>query len=288
MRSSVTRIAVALLGVLAISSAAGAQQQGAQQQWPTGVASPSSAGFIKEGIPKMPDAPGPAPKRELTGAWVGPQNATHDDVPPMTPAGQAAFNQHKPKTATQPWGGNDPYQICDPLGFPRNLFGQAVSFRGQMRFEPSPSSDRMVILYGQQRVWRDVWMNGRQLPAKVDARGYPDSRFYGYSVGHWEDDTTFVIDTDGVDSRTWVDEAAHPHSTDAHFQERYKRVDQYNVQLTVTIDDPKFYTKPWALLKGNFYWMKDQDFIELFCVPSEAIAYRDKLANPSGNLTGVK
>ena len=149
-----------------------------------------------------------------------------------------------------------------------------------MRFEPA--TDRMVILYGQQRVWRDVWMNGRQLPAKVDARGYPDSRFYGYSVGHWEDDTTFVIDTDGVDSRTWVDEAAHPHSTDAHFQERYKRVDQYNVQLTVTIDDPKFYTKPWTVLKGNFYWMKDQEFAETMCIPSEGLEYRDTLARPSG------
>jgi hypothetical protein len=155
-----------------------------------------------------------------------------------------------------------------------------------MWFEPV--SNRMTILYGQQRVWRDVWMDGRQLPAKVDARGYPDARFYGYSVGHWEDDSTFVIDTTGVDDRTWVDEGAHPDSTAAHFQERYTRVDQYNVRLTVTIDDPKLYTKPWAVLKANYYWMKDQDFIETFCVPSEALAYRDKLANPSGNAVGVK
>ena len=155
-----------------------------------------------------------------------------------------------------------------------------------MWFEPVPN--RMVILYGQQRVWRDVWMDGRQLPAKVDARGYPDSRFYGYSIGHWEDDSTFVIDTTGVDERTWLDERAHPHSTEAHFQERYTRVDQYNLRLAVTVDDPKFYTKPWAVLKANYYWMKDQDFTETFCVPSEALAYRDKLANPSGNITGVK
>ncbi|MGH7968239.1 MAG: hypothetical protein ACREIC_05865, partial [Limisphaerales bacterium] len=252
---------------------------------PTGVPSPSSAGYIKEGIAKMPDPPGPAPKHDLTGAWVGPQNMMEDPVPPMTPAGEAAFKTHKPKTAAQPWGGNDPYQTCDPLGFPRNLIAQAVSARGQMWFEPVPN--RMTILYGQQRVWRDVWMDGRQLPAKVDARGYPDARFYGYSIGHWEDDSTFVIDTTGVDERTWLDEHAHPHSTDAHFQERYTRVDQYNLRLTVTIDDPKFYTKPWAVLKANYYWMKDQDFTETFCVPSEALAYRDKLANPSGNVAGA-
>ena len=97
-----------------------------------------------------------------------------------------------------------------------------------------------------------------------------------------------MIDTTGLDDRTWLDEAAHPHSVDAHLQERYTRVDQYNVQLTVTIDDPKFYTKPWQVLKGNYYWMKDQDFAETFCVPSDAIAYREKLADPSGNKTGVK
>src|ERR1041385_3644859 len=123
MRNSVARAVAALLVVPALSCVAAAQQ------WPTGVPSASSAGYIKEGIPKMPNPPGPAPKREITGAWVGPQNAMQDPVPPMTPAGQAAFKLHKPKTANQPWGGNDPYQVCDPLGFPRNLFGQAISFR---------------------------------------------------------------------------------------------------------------------------------------------------------------
>jgi hypothetical protein len=278
MRNSVTQAIVALLAVLVLSSGALAQAQGPAQ-------APKPA-FIKEGVPKMPDPPGPAPKHDLTGAWVGPQNPTHEDVPPMTPAGEARFKQNKPKTLTQPWGGNDPYQVCDPLGFPRNLFAQAISFRGQMWFEPV--LNRMVILYGQQRVWRDVWMDGRDLPAKVDVRGAPDARFYGYSVGHWDGDYTFVIDTTGLDDRTWLDEAAHPHSSGAHIQERYTRVDQYNVQLTVTVDDPKFYTKPWQLLKANYYWMKAQDFDETFCVPSEALAYREKLANPSGNETGVK
>jgi len=276
MRNWVAPIIVVAMGVLVLSPAVVAQGQGAA----------SKGAYIKEGVPKMPDPPGPAPKHELTGAWVGPQNPKQDPVPPMTPAGEAAFKQHKPKTVEHPWGWNDPYQVCDPLGFPRNLFAQAVSGRGQMWFEPV--ANRMVILYGQQRVWRDVWMDGRQLPAKVDARGYPDSRFYGYSVGHWDGDTTFVIDTTGLDDRTWLDEGAHPHSPDAHIQERYTRTDQYNIELTVTVDDPKYYTKPWQMLKANYYWMKDQDFAETFCVPSDAINYRDKLANPSGNATGVQ
>jgi len=68
----------------------------------------------------------------------------------------------------------------------------------------------------------------------------------------------------------------------AHIQERYTRADQYNLQLTVTVDDPKYYTKPWTFMRANFYWMKAQDFAETLCIPSEAIEYRDKLARPSG------
>jgi hypothetical protein len=238
-------------------------------------------GYIAEGVPKMPNPPGPAPKRDLTGAWVGPQKVSRDPMPPMTPLGEAQFKLNKPRNAVGLASTNDPFATCDPLGFPRDLLNQSVEFRGGMWFEPVPN--RMIILKQQQRVWREVWMDGRELPKDVDARGYPDSRYYGYSIGHWDGDYTFVIDTTGLDERTWIDEAGRPHSKNAHIEERYTRADQYNIQLTATLDDPKFYTKPWVFLKGNYYWMKAQDFEEIFCVPSEAIEYRDTLASPAGN-----
>src|SRR5579863_290098 len=194
------------LAVLAISSMAVAQTDGTTPR------TQATGPFVKEGVPRMPNPPGPAPKHDLTGAWVGPQNYSHD-TPMMTPAGEARFKQNHPKTLSQPWSGNDPFQYCDPLGFPRNLVAQAITFRGGMWFEPVPN--RMVILYDQQRVWRDVWMDGRQLPAKVDARGFPEDRYYGYSVGHWDGDYSFVINTTGLDPSTWLDEAAHPHTPNA-------------------------------------------------------------------------
>ena len=55
-----------------------------------------------------------------------------------------------------------------------------------------------------------------------------------------------------------------------------------DIQLTVTVTDPKFYTKPWTFMRANLYWMKAQDFAETLCVPSEALEYRDSLAKPSG------
>jgi hypothetical protein len=208
--------------------------------------------------------------------------------PAMTPAGEAAFKANHPVPAAgradtdavaHLAATNDPFMVCDPLGFPRDLLNHAVSSRGGIWFEPVPN--RMLILFEQQRMWREVWMDGRELPKKVDAKNSPDSRYYGYSVGHWDGDT-FVIDTTGLDGRTWLDEQGHPHSVDAHIEERYTRLDQYNLQVTVTVDDPKYYTKPFQFLKANYYWMKDQDFEETLCIPSEAIDYRDKLAKPSG------
>lgn len=281
MRNSVAEPVIALLAVLVLSSVLVAQTPTAPQ-----ARGRVKEGFIAEGIPKMPNPPGPSPKQDLAGAWVGPQNRVIGPFPAMTPAGEARFKMNKPYLSFQVRAqdeipaSNDPFTICDPLGFPRNLLAHAISFRGGMLFASAPN--RIIINYEQQRVWREIWMDGRELPKKVDAVGTPESRYYGYSVGHWDGDYTLVIDTTGVDERPWLDEDGHPRSSSAHIEERYTRLDQYNMQVTVTVDDPKFYTKPFQFLKANLYWMKDQEFAETFCIPSEGIQYRDTLAKPSG------
>jgi len=251
--------------------------------------------LISQGVLKMPNPPGPAPKRDLSGTWVGPRAgapadnaAKPDPVPPMTPAGTAAFKEHKSYGAATRKGAdgsreevsNDPFITCDPLGFPRDLLGHAIETRGGVVFGSAP--DRTLMAYEQQRVWREIWMDGRALPKAVDVKGAPESRYYGYSVGHWENDNTFVIETTGFDERAWLDEEGHPRSSMAHITERYVRTDQYNMNLTVTVDDPKYYTKPWTWLRGHYYWRKDQQVTEWFCLPSEALDYRDRLSRPSG------
>jgi len=279
MRNPVFKLFVALLVVPALPSIALAQGRGGR---------PVPPGFVAEGVPKMPNPPGPAPKRDLSGAWVGPQNNKPDPVPPMTPAGEKIFNvnhAYLPNGLKLDANGdlppsNDPFITCDPLSFPRNLLAHAISSRGGMLFGSAPN--RVIISYEQQRVWREIWMDGRELPRQVDAKGAPDSRYYGFSVGHWDGDYTFVIDTTGLDERPWLDEVGHPRSSSARIQERYTRIDQYNMQVTVTIDDPKFYMKPWVFMKADFYWMKNQEFSESFCIPSEGIEYRDSLTRPSG------
>ena len=118
----------------------------------------------------MPNPPGPAPKRDLSGAWVGPQNNKPDPAPPMTPAGEAQFKLRKgygiatrlgTNQATMPTGeSNDPFITCDPLGFPRDLLAHAISSRGGMLFGSAP--DRLLIAYEQQRAGvRSGWMDAR-------------------------------------------------------------------------------------------------------------------------------
>jgi hypothetical protein len=291
MRNPFPKVMVASLVVLTLWSAVAQAQAQAQGRGGRGGGRGPQPGFVASGVPAMPDPPGPAPKHDLTGTWVGPLSVVMGPYPAMTPAGQAAFKLNKPikrasdyATAVAP--NNDPYAICDPLGFPRDLLNHWLSSRGGIAFQPA--ANRMLILFEQQRVWREVWMDGRQLPAKVDAAGAPDSRFYGYSVGHWDGDNVFVIDTVGLDPRSWLDEAGLPHTNAVKLQERWTRVDQYHLEATVTVDDPQYFTKPFQLMKTAYYWKKDQNVEEELCLASDALEYRDRQAGPSGYGYGAK
>jgi hypothetical protein len=198
MRSSIAASIGALFAVLGLLSTVAGQT--AQAPRPGRI---NGEGFVFEGVPKMPNPPGPAPKQDLSGAWVGPLYNKPDPAPPMTAAGDRLFKLQKPYNAAtnqsateKPGSTNDPFITCDPLGFPRNVLTSAINSRGGILFGSAPN--RIIIAYEQQRVWREIWMDGRALPKAVDVKDAPESRYYGYSVGHWENDNTFVIDTTGL------------------------------------------------------------------------------------------
>ena len=95
-----------------------------------------------------------------------------------------------------------------------------------------------------------------------------------------------LIDTVGTNDQSWLDKAGHPHSVDAHIQERYTRVDHNHMQMVVTVDDPKIYTKPFILSKNEYRWIPDQEAEEQMCVPSEMIKYMSLIGNPSFHPAG--
>lgn len=255
----------------------------AQSEKPSSTAlkcGPAQPGTIYQKACTDPTPPGPAPKRDISGAWSGPTDWTIHNVPQLTPEGQQLFQQNKPEGKFTLSQTNDPLSTCDPLGFPRNILNEV---RGIM-FVPLP--DRMLVLHQYQKIWREIWMDGRALPkdADIDTRDGISSNYYGFSVGHWDGDYTFVAETVGLDNRTWLDRGGHPHSDKVHVQERYTRVDQRTLTETVIIDDPTIYTKPFEELSNVTYkWNPTKSLEEQLCIPSDGIAYMNTIGKPAGN-----
>jgi hypothetical protein len=87
-------------------------------------------------------------------------------------------------------------------------------------------------------VWRPIALD-REHPKS------PDSTWIGDSIGKYEGET-FVIDTVGFNDKTWIDQVGHPHSDALHLIERFRRLDHDTLELSVTFDDPKAYTKSFT------------------------------------------
>jgi hypothetical protein len=219
---------------------------------------------------------GPAPVRDVSGSWAGNLTPERGVVPPLTPLGEKLAALNKPETQVGTGFSNDPMNTCDPLGVPRNLVFET---RGVAFGTMGP--DKITILHQYQRIWRYVWMDGKhELPTKFDTEDGVPSRWYGYSVGRWENDHTLVIDTVGLNDQTWLDKAGHPHSVNARVQERYERRDHNHIFMTVTVDDPTIFTKPFVLSKNEYRWIPDQEAEEQMCVPSEMINYMRVISDP--------
>ena len=89
----------------------------------------------------------------------------------------------------------------------------------------------------------------------------------GYSVGHWEGDT-LVVESAGFNDRTWLDFTGHPHTEALKVTERFRRKDFGHMQLEITFNDPKAYTKPWTIAVGaNF--VADTELLEFVCNENE-------------------
>jgi len=225
-------------------------------------------------------AAGPAPRRDISGHWLGPVSPRKEPPPPMTALGQQLFDATKPlqgPRAVPIADTNDPLVTCNPMGFPRSALFETRGFA----FEHVPRRTLQLLQY--QRIWREIWTDGRPLPTNVGAPGKDarDPRYYGYSVGTWADDYTFVVTTTGFNEDAWVDERGYPRSMDAKIEERYRRIDRDHLELSVTIDDPKIYTKPYFVVKQVYTWAPVQEFEEQLCIPSEALEYRETF-RPAG------
>jgi hypothetical protein len=119
-----------------------------------------------------------------------------------------------------------------------------------------------VIIYEANYGLREIFTDGRPLPS-ADAQPW----WYGYSVGHWDGDT-LVVETIGLRDGGWLDIWGSPLTDQAKITERYRRLNYGSLQIDVTIDDPKAYTKPFTV-RFNQQLSPDQELIEFICNENE-------------------
>ncbi len=119
-----------------------------------------------------------------------------------------------------------------------------------------------VIFYEIDNLHRQIYTDGRALPGEFDLPAY-----LGYSVGHWERDV-FVVETAGFNGKTRLDLMGHPQSEAMRITERFHRRDFGHLDVEMTFDDPKMYTKPFTINVPHEL-QADSDIFEMFCNENE-------------------
>ena len=248
---------------------------------------------------------GPAPRHDLSGTWTpagrpgagiqanGVQAVPNDGRPehalPYTPYGLEVYESHSPLEgvdAVLPAFHNDPRNKCEPLGFPRmNHYNVRMTQIFQNPY-------KLAILYEYDNKWRNIWIDGRELPEVVDGGvitggTYKATKWYGYSVGEWVDDYTLVVRTVGTmpEDRIWLDSTGRPISDAVTVEETFRRIDSDHMEWTETIDDPKIYTEPWMTMKIQFKLADPHtDIIEMYCSPVEMEYYYESFGNAASGI----
>jgi hypothetical protein len=146
---------------------------------------------------------------------------------------------------------NDPILTkCLPPGTPR-IYLQPLP----MQVIQTPKE--VLFLYEYDHFVRHVYIDGRKHPDDI----LPT--YMGHSIGRWDGDI-FVVDTVGFNEKTWLDRIGHAHSDQLHVIERFHRLDQNNLEIDITMEDPKALAKPWDVHWG-FSLHPDWDIMELAC-----------------------
>ena len=125
-----------------------------------------------------------------------------------------------------------PRSSCMPAGIPAFLMFPVVE---PIYFIQTPKEVTMIFEGDAQirRVYLDVPHSANLKPS-----------WYGESVGHYEGDT-LVVDTIGLNNKTYVDNYRTPHSENLHVVERWKLADDMTLEVTLTVDDPETFHEPW-------------------------------------------
>jgi hypothetical protein len=196
----------------------------------------------------------PDGKPDLSGFWMPSDVVRHllnlaaDMKPEEVPLQPWAAEVYKERIDTN--GKDHPGVRCWPSGIPEKL-----NIPDGLKLVQMP--DLIILLHESRTIYRQVFLDGRQHPKNAQPT------WMGYSIGRWEGDT-LVVDTIGQNGRTWLDMRGLPGTDALHVIERYTRPKIGQMNIDVTIDDPKAYTKPWTV-KLAWTLQPDTDLIESIC-----------------------
>jgi hypothetical protein len=165
---------------------------------------------------------------------------------------------------------DNPDAMCMPMGF--------------LQFHQQPQPRRIyqmpgviLIEYEANYGLRHIYTDGRKLPPQ----GEPQPFWYGYSVGRWEGND-LVVETNNMRGAEdgpydgWLDVNGSPYSRDAKFTERFRRLSYGQLQVDMTVDDPKSYTKPWTV-RVDFRIRPGEEMIEFVCNENQQFRKRIKI-----------
>jgi hypothetical protein len=119
----------------------------------------------------------------------------------------------------------------------------------------------LVLLYEVNAIYRQIFIDGRPQPKD------PSPSWMGYSTAHWEGDT-LVVQTEGFRDDLWIDTWGSPMSSSGKMTERLRRPNFGTLEIEVTIEDPKNYTKPFTV-KLQDSLEPDTELVDEFCLEGE-------------------
>jgi len=172
---------------------------------------------------------------DLSGVWLEKQNLItfSEKEPSFQPWAEARYRAVKPGYGPHATpDSQDPILNCYPPGVPRIML---IPFPMQIIQLPG----QLMMVFEYDHFVRFIDLERRQHPKDLSPT------WMGDSIGHWEGDT-LVVDTVGLNDKTWIDQVGHPHSDALHVTERIRRADRETLVDDITIDDPKAYLKPWS------------------------------------------
>jgi hypothetical protein len=262
-----------LLPFAVISAFLSIGPQPAASQWlhyPTAGVPKTPSGLPNFGAPMPRTADG---RPDLSGIWEM-ENLLHDSGgatgnPTELPISAQFLNIAaglKEGLPYQPWaaelvkqrsagiGKDYPHSHCMPPGVP-----EIDALPEWKKIVQTPGL--ILMLQEFNASYRQIFTDGRALP--VD----PNPSWNGYSTGHWEGDT-LVVETAGFRDGTWIDVKGDPMTDAAKVTERFRRLNFGNMQIEVTVDDPKAYTRPWTV-KLNQYLVINTEMLDYICLENE-------------------